>query len=63
MEAVHYHVEDEMVLEMIDKKFYLVNVIDSHRESDIEGHKIAIHDPRSEERIMQLIKNIYSKRV
>jgi hypothetical protein len=58
-----YHTEDEMLIEMIDEEFEVVNVIGEPSDGDTSGYNISILDPRTKDEILEDVKKIQSQKV
>lgn len=58
-----YHTEDEMLVEMIDKEFEVVNIIGEPDDGATSGYNISILDPRTKDQILQDVKELQSQSI
>lgn len=58
-----YHTQDEMLIEMIDEEFAVVNVIGEPSDGATDGFNISILDPRTKDEILEDVKEIQSQKV
>jgi len=58
-----YHTENEMLVQMIDEEFMMVNVIGDPSTGKTDGYNISILDPRTKDQILEDVKELQSQSV